>query len=128
MTKKVRYNGGTLSYYGCTKPKDLVKGAVYEVVSENDRGFQTDYTLRGVVGYFTSTWFDDVTSSNNVYMAIARTIPMIGKEYTLYKLEFVSGTPKFLKKTTSSVKKTDYLGNNIYMVTTLNSIYVVNVK
>ena len=32
MTKQVRYNGGTESYYGCSDPINLVVGEEYEVV------------------------------------------------------------------------------------------------
>ena len=40
MAKIVRYNGGTMSYYGCSEPTELVIGKTYEVISENDRGWQ----------------------------------------------------------------------------------------
>ena len=41
MAKKVRYNGGTQSYYGCSDPTNLVVGKEYEVVLSRDRGWQT---------------------------------------------------------------------------------------
>ena len=50
MAKIVRYNGGTQSYYGCTEPNALVVGKEYEVIAAKDRGWQTDYTLKGVSG------------------------------------------------------------------------------
>ena len=52
MAKKVRYNGGTESYYGCSDPTNLVVGKEYEVILSKDRGWQTDYTLKGVDGEF----------------------------------------------------------------------------
>ena len=123
MAKKVRYNGGTESYYGCSEPTDLVVGKEYEVVSSKDRGWQTDYTLNGVEGEFNSAWFDEV----QVYMAIAREAPVIGKRYFCYKMEFGNGQPKCSAKTTSTVKEINYMGNNIYQVITRNSVYIVNV-
>lgn len=56
----VRYNGETRSYYGCSSPKDLVVGQKYEVLSEDVKDWQTNYTLKGVKGYFNSVWFDEV--------------------------------------------------------------------
>ena len=63
MAKKVRYNGGTQSYYGCSDPSKLVVGKEYEVVRSRVRSWQTDYTLKGVDGEFNSVWFDEVTVS-----------------------------------------------------------------
>ena len=62
MAKIVRYNGGTMSYLGCSNPSKLVLGQTYEVVAEDDLGWQTNYTLKGVTGYFNSVWFDLVPS------------------------------------------------------------------
>jgi len=65
MAKKiVRYNGGTESYYSCSDPTDLVIGKEYEVISAKDRGWQTDYTLKGVTGEFNSVWFDEIKSGD----------------------------------------------------------------
>ena len=127
MTKKVRYNGGKESYYNCSEPTNLVVGKEYEVVASRDRGWQTDYKLNGVVGEFNSLWFDEVSSDENVYMAIAHEVPMIGKSYSCYKIEFVDGQPKLIGRSTSTVKGINYMGNNIYQVTTRNSVYIVNV-
>lgn len=127
MAKKVRYNGGTQSYYGCDDPKVLVVGKEYEVVLARDRGWQTDYTLKGVAGEFNSVWFDEVSSDDKVYMAIAHEAPEIGKRYSCYKMEFINGNPQLVGWSTSTVKAISYMGNNIYHVTTRNSIYIVNV-
>ena len=127
MAKKVRYNGGTASYYGCTNPTNLVVGEEYEVIISKDLGWQTNYTLKGVVGEFNSVWFDEVASDENVYMAISHEIPEIGKRYSCYKIEFINGRPKLIGWSTSTVKGINYLGNNIYQVTTNNSVYIVNV-
>ena len=89
MAKKVRYNGGTLSYYGCSDPTNLVVGKEYEVVLSKDRGWQTDYTLKGIYGEFNSVWFDEVSSDDKVYMAIAHEVPVIGEKYSCYKMEFM---------------------------------------
>ena len=127
MAKKVRYNGGTQSYYGCSNPSNLVVGKEYEVVLTSDRGWQTDYTLKGVNGEFNSVWFDEVFSEDKVYMAISYEVPAIGKRYSCYKMEFVNGQPKLIAWSTSTVKGINYMGNNIYQVTTSNSVYIVNV-
>ena len=127
MTKKVRYNGGTRSYYGCSDPTNLVVDKEYEVVLSRDRGWQTDYTLNGVDGEFNSAWFDEVSSNNNVYMAIAHEVPVIGERYSCYKIEFINGQPKLIAWSTSNVKGINNIGNNIYQVTTRNSVYIVNV-
>ena len=52
----VKYNGGNKSYFGCSDPDKLVRGQIYEVIAVNDRGWQTDYTLKGVIGQFNSEW------------------------------------------------------------------------
>ena len=127
MAKKVRYNGGTQSYYGCSKPTNLVKGKEYEVVLSRDRGWQTDYTLKGVEGEFNSGWFNEVSSDNKIYLAIAHDVPVIGERYSCYKMEFINGQPKFFGWSTSAVEEINYMGNNIYEVTTCNSVYIVNV-
>lgn len=127
MAKKVRYNGGTQSCYGCSEPTSLVVGKEYEVIHSRDCGFHTDYTLKGVDGNFNSVWFDEVSSDDKVYMASAHEVPVIGERYSCYKMEFIDGQPKFIARSTSIVKKIDYIGNNIYQVTTCNSVYIVNV-
>ena len=127
MAMKVRYNGCTESYYGCSDPTNLVVGKEYEVVLSRDRGWQTDYTLKGVDGEFNSVWFDVISSDDKVYMAIAHGVPMIGKRYFCYKMEFSNGQPKLIGWSTSTVKEINYMGNNIYQVTTCNSFYIVNV-
>ena len=126
MAKIVIYNGGTESYYGCTSPTDLVRGKKYEVISVNDRGWQTDYTLNGVEGHFTSCWFDEV-SSDKTFIALARTVPTVGERCDCYKIEFVNGQPKLRSWHTSTVREITDMGNNIYRVTTCNSVYIVQV-
>ncbi len=130
MAKIVCYNGGTESFYICTRPTDLVRGKKYEVVSEDDLGWQTDYTLKGVKGHFNSCWFDEVSdevSSRKTFMAIAHTVPMVGKRCDCYKIEFVNGQPELIGLLTSTVKEIMDMGNNIYQVTTCNSVYIVQV-
>lgn len=127
MAKIVRYNGGKESYYGCSDPAKLVVGKEYEVVLSRDLGWQTNYTLKGVNGEFNSVWFDEVPSDDKVYMAIAHKVPVIGESYSCYKIEFRNGQPKLISWSTSTVKGINYMGNNIYQVTTRNSVYIVNV-
>ena len=96
MAKKVRYNGGTQSYYGCSDPTNLVVGKEYEVVYARDRGWQTDYTLAGIDGEFNSVWFDEITSEEKVYMALSREVPTVGKPCSCYKVDFINGQPKLI--------------------------------
>lgn len=128
MAKKVRYNGGKGSYYKCSDPTKLVVGKEYEVVLSRDRGWQTDYTLKGVDGEFNSVWFDEISSVEKVYMAIAHEIPVISKSYSCYKMDFINGHLNLSAWSTSPVKEISYMGNNIYQVTTHNSVYIVNVN
>lgn len=126
MTKRVRYNGGTESYYGCSEPTDLIVGKEYQVIHERDRGWQTDYKLKGIEGEFNSIWFDKV--DDGVYMALSKTKPVIGEKYSIFKVEFVNGNPKLVKGVTSTVKSINCIGNDIYQVKTRNSIYIVQVS
>ena len=127
MAKIVRYNGGTGSYYSCTQPTDLVKGQEYEVITVEDRGWQTDYTLKGVAGHFNSVWFDDVSVASNTFMALSHNIPVVGERMHCAKLEIVDGKPQLSNWTTSTVKQVVDMGNHIYNVTTHNSTYIVQV-
>ena len=127
MTKIVRYNGGTMSYCGCSKPTDLEVGKEYVVDFERKFDWQTNYILKGIVGEFNSTWFDEVNSNNNIYMAIANGIPEINKSCHCYKLEIRNGNPELVSWFTSDVQKIEDMGNSIYKVTTLNSVYIVKV-
>lgn len=57
---KVRYNGRDISPTSCADPKVLKPGKVYKVISVEDKGLQTNYTLLGIKGNFNSACFDDV--------------------------------------------------------------------
>lgn len=130
MAKIVRYNGGTLNYYFCSDPTELVVGREYEVVYEKDYGgYFTEYTLRGVNGNFYSGWFDEVNSNPvaETFMVLSHTIPVVGESCKCAKLEFVNGQPKLIGWHTITVKDVSDMGNNIYRVTTRNSTYIVQV-
>ena len=128
MAKIVRYNGGTESYYGCSEPTELVIGKEYEVIAAKDRGWQTDYTLKGVNGSFNSCWFEEVAfDSAPTFMALAHTVPTVGKAMHCYKIEFSNNKPQLHPWCTTTVKEIRDFGNNIYQVTTANSTYIVKV-
>ena len=127
MVKKVHYNGGTQTYCSCTEPTNLIVGKEYEVIAERDRGFQTDYKLKGIEGEFNSVWFDEVQNSEKIYMALARKVPCVGKRCECAKVEMVNGRPKLSNWSTSIVKEVSLIGNNIYQVTTRNSVYIIQV-
>ena len=127
MAKKVRYNGGTQSYYGCSEPRNLVIGKEYEVISENVRDFQTDYVLKGIKGYFNSCWFDEVTFSEKEavdYIAVSKKIPVVGNQY--YCSVIINGQ-SFMPVRTSAVTSVTREKNNIFRVATKNHIYMVQV-
>lgn len=128
MAKMVRYNGGTLSYLDCTNPAVLSVGNVYEVTSERDRGWQTDYTLKGLKGAFNSCWFNEVKTKRNTFMALARRVPVEGQKFQCTKIEIINGRPELIECSTSIVEDCFYLGNNIYQVFTRNSVYIVRVS
>ena len=96
-------------------------------IFSRDCGWQTDYILKDVDGEFNSVWFDEVSSDDKVYMAIAHEVPVIGERYFCYKIEFINGQPNFIDWYTSTVEGINYMGNNICQVTTRNSVYIVNV-
>ena len=125
MANKVIYNGGTQSYYGCSAPTNLIVGKEYEVIGVKDRGWQTDYTLKGVKGEYNSAWFDE--PKDRVYMAISHLAPIPGIRYSCSQIEIIEGQPRLRALTTSTVTKVDHMGNNIYRVETRNSVYIVNV-
>ena len=87
MAKKVRYNGGKMTYLECSNPKVLTVGKEYEVSQTIVQRFQTNYVLKGVEGYFNSTWFDEVATE--IYLAITDEIPRIGERCRLTKIEYV---------------------------------------
>jgi len=125
MLKIVRYNGGELSYYGCTgNPKNLVVGKLYKVVSEDVRAWQTDYTLHGLTGEYNSVWFDTVLEMKApAIIAKSHNIPIVGQRYSCSKV--IDG--KLNGVLTSPVKAVKRLGFNLYLTKTRNSVYVVQV-
>lgn len=127
MSKIVCYNGGTMSYYACSEPTELVVGKEYQVIAENDRGWQTDYELKGVKGYFNSVWFNEVHPTDAIYMALAHTVPIVGKRYECAKLQLVDGQPRLMSIFTGTVKSVYAMGNNIYRVETKRSTYIIQV-
>lgn len=132
MAKIVCYNGRNESYYSCTAPTDLICGKKYEVISETDRGgCQTDYKLKGVKGFFNSCWFDEV-SNERIFIALTFTIPVVGERCKCYKIDFMNngrnGQFKLTRRYTSDVEEVIDMGNNIYQVTTRNSLYIMQVS
>lgn len=132
MAKKVvRYNGGTMSFYHSSNPSNLVVGKEYEVVLSRDKGYQTNYTLKGVDGEFNSVWFDEVfNDEKKLYIGYSHNIPQIDERYECTRLEFMPHMrqPHLVDCSTSRVQQIDYLGNNVYQITTLNSVYIVTVN
>lgn len=123
QAKYVKYNGGTQSYYGCSDAKLLSRNFIYEVVQIEDKGWQTNYTLNGVDGYFNSVWFDEVP----VYIAVSKSIPELLKPYKCCKICATNDTISYQKVTTSIVMRLIPISSNTYHVITENSVYIVQV-
>ena len=124
MAKKVRYNGGTVSYYSCSKPDKLVEGKEYDVVHIIDLGYQTNYTLDGVDGEFNSVWFDEIRT----YMALGLKVPAVGERYHCFVMELNHNHARSGECWTSRVKSVSNICDNIYRVTTQKSVYIVKVE
>jgi len=137
MPKKiVKYNGKTATYLPCTSPTELLEvGREYEVEHEEDKGFQTDYILKGVHGRFNSVWFDTVRAEGspnnaigNTYLAIGTSEPIVGQRYFCLRIEIVEkNAPQLVSVTTTTVESVEEQDSNIYRVTTKNSVYIVQV-
>lgn len=123
----VIYNGGTESYYSCTSPIGLIFGAKYKVIGVDDRGFQTNYMLEGIDGYFNSVWFNPA-NEKPTYLAVSRYAPEVDKSYRCCKMEIKQPGPVLVKTTTSKVRSVEKISKSIYKVETLNSIYVVQIS
>ena len=121
MKKMVIYNGGSKSYYGCTSAECLVTGRIYEVIGQSDRGWQTDYTLKGVSGYFNSCWFDELTSKPTYYVTSHKR-PVEGQKCVCSKL---TSAGDFQQLITSTVLSVASIGSDTYRVLTKNSIYIL---
>ena len=63
----------------------------------------------------------------NTYIAISRSIPVVGFQFKCLRLEFKDGIPTFASVTTSLVTDVVPLGNNVYQVRTCNSIYMTQI-
>ena len=124
MAKRVIYNGGTQSYKGCSDPSVLEEGKVYEVIREDDRGFQTDYTLRGIKGTFNSVWFNEAFPKT--YLAISRNIPIKGKQMLDFE-RFEKGKGWVKIKNTSVIQEISKVGIDMYKVHTQNTTYMVQI-
>lgn len=118
--KLVVYNGETESYLGCSDSELLAIGNTYEVIDENDRGFQTDYTLKGVSGHFNSVWFTEVKPT---YLALCKTIPTKGKTLKSF-IRLENGQWKIISHS-STIINVKVIGINVYQVQTRNTIYIV---
>ena len=108
--------------YSCYPYEDLDA----EVVSEDVRDWQTNYTLKGVNGKFNSCWFDEI-QKNSIFLAIADHKPTISSRCECWKLEMERGRPVLIPWLTSPVREISDMGNNIYRVVTRNNTYIIQV-
>lgn len=123
MTKLVRYNGEKLSYKSCSDPSLLVVGKVYEVQHEEDLGFQTNYTLKGVKGEFNSVWFDEIEIP--VVMALSKKQPELGKPLKNFLIFNKDAVRQVLQ--TTPIQNIEIVERNVFKVLTQNTIYIVQV-
>ena len=123
MAKYVKYNGGTESCYGCSNPKLLSRTQIYEVLEAEDKGWQTNYTLKGVEGSFNSVWFEEVP----VYIAVSNVKPELSRKYVCFKIGADKKSINCQQVTTSPVKKLIPISSNTYHVITANSVYITQV-
>ena len=137
MAKIVRYNGKTLSMCACTAPWELVLGKGYEVSSWHRHDGQICYHLKGVDGFFDSSWFEPSTdffsslaqtSVKESFLAIAHSVPSIGQRFKCERIEIWGGIPKLKGCFTTTVLDILYLGGNVYRVTTKHTVYIVHVR
>lgn len=129
---KVRYNGGTDSYYGGTQnTSNLVKGQVYNVIRMIVLRSETRLILEGVDGEFNSVWFDEVPSDDKTYMAYSDEVPEVGKPMNCIRLDLSNDSDGFVECITSPVQKVskvyDKDDHPLYRVTTLNSVYMLTI-
>ena len=129
---KVRYNGGTDSYYGGTQnTSNLVKGQVYNVIRMIVLRSETHLILEGVDGEFNSVWFDEVPSDDKTYMAYSDEVPEVGKPMNCIRLDLSNDSDGFVECITSPVQKVskvyDKDDHPLYRVTTRNSVYMLTI-
>ena len=129
---KVRYNGGTDSYYGGTQnTSNLVKGQVYNVIRMIVLRSETRLILEGVDGEFNSVWFDEVPSDDKTYMAYFDEVPEVGKPMNCIRLDMSNDSDGFVECITSPVQKVskvyDKDDHPLYRVTTRNSVYMLTI-
>ena len=129
MEDNVVYNGSKETWNGCSSASLLEKGRKYEVVGKEVNTFQTNLILKEFPGEkFNSAWFNEVTDCvRNVYLAVAKYIPVVGEKLFAYKVVYRNGFPDFMRITTSDVRKVEKISRRIYKVTTHNSTYFVQV-
>ena len=119
------YNGNKETYYACADPKVLVPGRVYEVESQYDRRFQTDYRLKGLEGDFNALWFYEI-SSMETHFAICNKVPEVGRHCFCVKVCSKKGKCTTRRPViTSVVEWVELIGKDTYKVITQNNIYII---
>lgn len=128
--KVVMYNGGTDTNCECSDPNALIFGKRYVVISECDRGFQTNLSLRGIIGEFNSVWFDGVKAKKEEWLAKATLYKSprryIGGKMNIQKL--YENTGRFELITTTEIQYVKRIYGNIYLFETENEVYVTKVN
>ncbi|MBQ9279686.1 MAG: hypothetical protein IJ215_01375 [Clostridia bacterium] len=121
MNKMVKYNGGRSSHCVCTAPLELTVGQMYLVEEEAKYGYQTILKLKGIEGWFDANWFDAV----NAFMAMSTFVPVVGTRLPCTRiLSDGHGGICQIDCTTSTVKTVVKFGD-LYMVSTQNNLYIV---
>ena len=128
---KIRFIGGVSSesinwgnYTG--DPAKLVEGKEYSLRSKIVHSWHTELFLEELPGSFNSVWFEEVDEATDekIYLALAKKVPCVGKRCECWK---IAENGQLVKWATSDVKAVERVRSNLYKVTTLNSIYMVQV-
>ena len=137
--KKVIYNGKTKSYCSCSDPSILEKGKEYEIADIKVNLLDTTFSLVGIDGWFSSSWFDHKNISSeskksnledyaqkkkSVYLGYSKYIPRI--DHRLKNL-YVLNNNGNLSKINYTLKVADIseIGSNIFKCETFDATYYV---
>ena len=71
---------------------------------------------------------EQTVMTQNTFMAVSNRVPTVGTHYKCYKISFCAGKAQLDGIETSTVNRVTFLGNNIYQLVTMNSIYIVLVS
>ena len=133
MAEKVRFKGiDSFDSKGYSADaKNLEIGKEYEVFCKVGTAEKRDslYKLCEVEGYFPVEWFEEVTDNCKYYVAVGKHIPKIGEEYVCRRIETINGKYELSQYlVTSFVRKVEFIGGQVFKITTRTNVYIVSVQ